>query len=200
MRGAQHFSSRVPDRLHAIALRLKFAIRKQAGTTAHYRRITFGATERAGGRPLLSDYHEDSETYCRVGCADVRSRLLGAALAADLDPAVRTRDLRQPCAYSEQIRSLIARMVENQHRNDRAIVEYERIEHVVLHKDGENSGVVSDRTERLLPPAREPCGFGQRKAALQFLRRSIAPVGVCGHCTRSFPPSQRPYEARSGQV
>jgi hypothetical protein len=42
-------------------------------------------------------------------------------------------------------------MIENQHRNDRAIEEYERVEHVVTLKDGENSEVVSDRTERVLP-------------------------------------------------
>src|SRR5712664_4947080 len=78
--------------------------------------------------------------------------LLGAAVAANprpgsQDPAIPANRAPTP----EQIRSLIARMVENQHRNDRAMVEYERIEHVVLHKDGENSGVLSDRTERVLP-------------------------------------------------
>jgi len=78
--------------------------------------------------------------------------LLGAALAADplpggQDPTVSAN----PAPTAEQIQSLIARMVENQHRNDRAIVEYERVEHVVLHKDGENSEVVADRIERVLP-------------------------------------------------
>ena len=56
-----------------------------------------------------------------------------------------------PAPIAEQIQSLIARVVENQHRNDRAIEEYERVEHVVTLKDGENSEVVSDRTERVLP-------------------------------------------------
>jgi hypothetical protein len=56
-----------------------------------------------------------------------------------------------PAPTAEQIQSLIARVVENQHRNDRAIEEYERVEHVVTLKDGENSEVVSERTERVLP-------------------------------------------------
>jgi hypothetical protein len=51
----------------------------------------------------------------------------------------------------EQLQSLIARLIENQHRNDRAIEEYERIEHVVVRRDRENSEIVSERTERLLP-------------------------------------------------
>jgi hypothetical protein len=42
-------------------------------------------------------------------------------------------------------------MIGNQHRNDRAIEEYERVEHVVTLKDGENSEVISERTERVLP-------------------------------------------------
>jgi len=100
--------------------------------------------------------------------------LLGAAVAADprpggQDPTIPANRAPTP----EQIRSLIVRMVENQHRNDRAMVEYERIEHVVLHKDGENSELYPTVPNECFPPAREPCGFAQRKAALQFLRRSI---------------------------
>lgn len=52
---------------------------------------------------------------------------------------------------AEQLQSLIAHLIENQHSNDRAIEEYERIEHVTVHKDGDSSEVVSERTERLLP-------------------------------------------------
>jgi hypothetical protein len=56
-----------------------------------------------------------------------------------------------PAPTAEQLQSLIARVIENQHHNDRSIEEYERVEHVVLHKDGNSSEVVSERTERLLP-------------------------------------------------
>jgi hypothetical protein len=51
----------------------------------------------------------------------------------------------------EQLQSLIARVIENQHHNDRAIEEYERVEHVILRKYGNSSEVMSERTERLLP-------------------------------------------------
>jgi hypothetical protein len=78
--------------------------------------------------------------------------LLGATLAADPRPGGQDPTVSaNPAPTAEQMQSLIARMVENQHRNDRAIVEYERIEHVILHKDGENPEVVADRTERVLP-------------------------------------------------
>src|SRR5258708_38397436 len=50
-----------------------------------------------------------------------------------------------------QLQSLISRLIENQHSNDRAIEEYERVEHVIVHKDGDSSEVVSERMERLLP-------------------------------------------------
>jgi len=51
---------------------------------------------------------------------------------------------------AEQLHWLLGRVIENQHRNDRAIEEYERIEHVVVRKD-EGAEVISDRTERLFP-------------------------------------------------
>jgi hypothetical protein len=56
-----------------------------------------------------------------------------------------------PAPTSEQIRSLIARMAENQHHNERVMEEFERVEHVVSRKPGENSQSVTDRTDRILP-------------------------------------------------
>jgi hypothetical protein len=55
-----------------------------------------------------------------------------------------------PGPSDQQIRSLIARAVENQHKNDHAIEEFERIEHVVTRKPGESSGTPTDRTDRIL--------------------------------------------------
>src|ERR1700680_1712765 len=73
-------------------------------------------------------------------------------LAADPRPGGQGSTITaNPAPTAEQIQSLIAHMVENQHRNDQAIEEYERVERVVTLKDGENSEVVSDRTERVLP-------------------------------------------------
>jgi hypothetical protein len=56
-----------------------------------------------------------------------------------------------PAPTPEQIRSLVARVVENQHHNDQVIEEYERLEHVTAHKHGENSDIVTERTDRVLP-------------------------------------------------
>jgi len=55
-----------------------------------------------------------------------------------------------PAPGPEQIHSLIMRAIENQHRDDRALEEFERIEHAVTHK-GENAEIVTNLTERVLP-------------------------------------------------
>jgi len=56
-----------------------------------------------------------------------------------------------PAPTADQVQSLILRAVENQHRNDIASEQFERVERVVTHKPGENSDLVSDRTERIVP-------------------------------------------------
>ena len=68
------------------------------------------------------------------------------SLAGGQDAIITTN----PGPGDQQIRSLIARAVENQHKNDQAIEEFERIEHVVTRKPGENSGTPTDRTDRIL--------------------------------------------------
>src|SRR5580700_5834894 len=55
-----------------------------------------------------------------------------------------------PAPSPDEIHSLIMRAVENQHRDDRALEEFERIEHVITRK-GENAEIVSDLTERIIP-------------------------------------------------
>jgi hypothetical protein len=55
-----------------------------------------------------------------------------------------------PAPSPEQIRSLIARAIENQHRDDQALEEFERLEHVITHKN-ENGEILTDLTERILP-------------------------------------------------
>jgi hypothetical protein len=55
-----------------------------------------------------------------------------------------------PAPTPEQIRSLTARLVENQRRNDLAIEEYERLEHSISHKS-ENPEIIVDLTERRVP-------------------------------------------------
>jgi hypothetical protein len=55
-----------------------------------------------------------------------------------------------PAPNAEQIRILINRAIENQHRDDQALDEYERVEHIVTHK-GENGDVDTDITQRVMP-------------------------------------------------
>lgn len=55
-----------------------------------------------------------------------------------------------PAPSPEQIHSLIARAIENQHRDDRALEEFERTERVITRK-GESAEIVTDLTERLVP-------------------------------------------------
>ncbi len=52
---------------------------------------------------------------------------------------------------AEQLAALLARLAENQHHNDRALEEFERVERVISRKDGESSEVVSEHTDRVLP-------------------------------------------------
>jgi hypothetical protein len=55
-----------------------------------------------------------------------------------------------PAPSPERIHSLLMRAIENQHRDDRALEDFERIEHVITRKD-ENAEIVTDLTERILP-------------------------------------------------
>jgi hypothetical protein len=57
-----------------------------------------------------------------------------------------------PAPTPEQIHSLIMRAIENQHRDDRALEEFERTEHVVTRK-AENAAILTDLTERIVPSA-----------------------------------------------
>jgi hypothetical protein len=55
-----------------------------------------------------------------------------------------------PSPTPQEIQSLFERAVENQHRNDRAVEQFDRVEHTIIRK-GENTVIVSDRTNRVLP-------------------------------------------------
>jgi hypothetical protein len=71
--------------------------------------------------------------------AQVRTSDHGSMVAAESTPT------------AGQIQSLVARVVKNQHINDRALEEFERIERVVSRKGGDNSAVLFDRTDRVMP-------------------------------------------------
>jgi hypothetical protein len=75
---------------------------------------------------------------------------LGAPSAQSLAGGQGTTITGNPAPGPEQIHSLIMRAIENQHRDDRALEEFERNEHVITRK-GENADIVTDLTERILP-------------------------------------------------
>lgn len=56
-----------------------------------------------------------------------------------------------PAPTAEQIQSLISRAVGNQHRDDLALQEFERDEHVITRKPEDKSVVLTDRTDRVMP-------------------------------------------------
>lgn len=56
-----------------------------------------------------------------------------------------------PAPTTQQIRSLFDRLAQNQHGNERVLEEYERVEHVISRKGGENSELLSDKTNRVMP-------------------------------------------------
>ncbi|HWF12693.1 MAG TPA: hypothetical protein VG272_03080 [Candidatus Acidoferrales bacterium] len=55
-----------------------------------------------------------------------------------------------PAPSADQIHALIMRAIQNQHRDDLALQEFERVEHKIA-RSGENAGVTVDITERILP-------------------------------------------------
>ncbi|HEY2645444.1 MAG TPA: hypothetical protein VGI34_00635 [Candidatus Acidoferrales bacterium] len=57
-----------------------------------------------------------------------------------------------PAPSPERIHAMIAKAIENQHRDDQALQEFERVEHKVI-RNGENAEVTIDISERILPTA-----------------------------------------------
>ncbi len=84
---------------------------------------------------------------------------VGIALALLLTPSPRAIQAEEQVLQSssnsplttDQIASLLARLAENQHHNDRALEEFERVERVISRKDGESSEVLSEHADRVLP-------------------------------------------------
>ena len=74
------------------------------------------------------------------------------AAAQDRVPAVGQGAIvaGNPAPPPEQLRALVARAVQNQHANDRALEEFERVEHAVERKT-ENGELLFDRTRLVVP-------------------------------------------------
>src|SRR5579863_5827569 len=83
---------------------------------------------------------------CLMGPACWLASPAPRAPAAAQGPALAAN----PAPSPEQIHSLITRAIENQHRNDRELQEFERAERMVTRKT-ENGDVLADLTERVVP-------------------------------------------------
>ena len=78
-------------------------------------------------------------------CAFAAAR--GASLhAQDHLPTVSA----SPAPSPEQLRALLLQLVDNQHRNDQSIHDFERFERTISRKAGENSEISSDLTYRVM--------------------------------------------------
>jgi len=100
-------------------------------------------TDRIRFAPLLA-----ALAACALMAAAPRAGLGATQQAAPADSSAAPSG---PAPSPEAVRALMARMVENQHRNDRALEEYERIERTVTRKAGPDSPVVSERTDLVMP-------------------------------------------------
>lgn len=85
-------------------------------------------------------------------CTAALAHWLGAPPARTLAAGQGAIITGNPAPSPDQIHSLILRAIENQHRDDRALEEFERTERVIARK-GENADVLTDLTERIVPSA-----------------------------------------------
>jgi len=111
-----------------------------------------------------------------------------------------------PAPSPEQIHSLIMRAIENQHRDDQALEEFERIEHVITRK-AENSDVVTDITERVVPSGTGtvklrtiengvPVSPEQYRQELEF---AVTALGLGAHPDARYAEDQEKFERRRRQ-
>lgn len=100
----------------------------------------------AAGQLMIRISHKVAWWVALAGLVLLWATPSARSLPGDQDAIITSN----PSPADQQIRSLIARAVENQHKDDHAIEEFERIEHVVTRKPGENSGTPTDRTDRIL--------------------------------------------------
>jgi hypothetical protein len=95
------------------------------------------------------------------------------------------------------------RAIENQHRDDRALEEFERTEHVISHK-GENAEIVSDLTERIVPSAAGniklkmaengvPVSAGLYRTELEF---AVNALDLATHPNERYKDDQAKFDKR----
>jgi hypothetical protein len=109
-----------------------------------------------------------------------------------------------PAPTAEQIRLLFTRVVENQHRNDRAIEEFERVEHVVSRKSSDTSDGFTERTERILPsgtgtmklPMMENGSHVSPEAYRHQLEIAVAALNIAVHPNDRYRQDLAKFEKR----
>jgi hypothetical protein len=108
-----------------------------------------------------------------------------------------------PAPTADQIHSLIMRAIENQHRDDRALEEFERTEHVVTRK-AENSEILTDISQRVVP---SPAGNIKLKLVengvaippdvyRQELEAAVNSLDLTSHPTDRYKEDLAKYEKR----
>jgi len=109
-----------------------------------------------------------------------------------------------PAPSPEQIHSLITRAIENQHRNDRELQEFERVERMVTRKT-ENGDVLTDLTERVVPSGTGtiklktiengmPVSAEQYREELEF---AVNALGLTQHPDGRYTEDQAKFERRT---
>lgn len=120
--------------------------------------------------------------------------------AAAQGPSVAANAAPSP----DQIHSLIVRAIENQHRNDRELQEFERLERIVTRKV-ENGDVLTDLTERVVPSGTGtiklktiengmPVSAEQYREELEF---AVNALGLTQHPNDRYSEDQAKFERRT---
>jgi len=111
-----------------------------------------------------------------------------------------------PAPTPEQIHSLIMRAIENQHRDDRELEQYERVERIITRK-AENAEVLTDITERVVPSGAGtvklktiengvPVTPEQYRQELEF---AVNALGLGVHPDARYAEDQEKFERRRRQ-
>jgi hypothetical protein len=167
-------------------------------------------SRRRGSDPARSQMRDMRKVHWRpivtLGlCLAVPAQWL-ASLPSQASPTGQGSSIAaDPAAPSpEQIHSLIMRAVENQHRDDRELQEYERVERIVTRKT-ENADVLTDLTERIVPSGTGtiklktlengmPISAEQYREELEF---AVNALGLSSHPDGRYTEDQEKFERRN---
>ena len=108
-----------------------------------------------------------------------------------------------PAPSSQQIHSLIIRAIENQHRDDHALEEFERTERVTTHKV-ENAEILSDLTQRIVPSGNDTVKLKMSESGVpvsaelyrQELEFAITKLELAMHPDDSYKEALAKFERR----